>query len=378
MEPVAIYVHTPFCPSKCGYCDFNSYALSGEIMARTTRAMIQEIKNSPWKGVPAKTIFFGGGTPTFLPIDQLLAIFESVLETHPTTHETEITSEANPGTVDSEKFREMVAAGFNRLSLGAQSFVQDDLVRLERIHQASDIERAFRLAREAGFENVNLDLMFALPHQSIHGWSQNLKKAMELRPDHISLYCLTIEPNTKFFKLRQQGALDLPNDEFQVEMYENCLETCTKNGFSQYEISNFCQPGKECQHNLEYWRRNPYIGYGPGAVGCMDGRNAGESVPIGRFRSTNWKHPEGYCDRIEAGESIIAEFESIDEATARLEQIMLGIRLNAGLPMNGLNLPEHKVTELINRNWIEMSGEVIKLTDEGRHFCTEVALELAS
>ena len=166
-EPLAIYVHIPFCPTKCGYCDFNSYAMTGDIVERTVQATVREVRNSQHKGRPAKTIFFGGGTPTFLEESQLIRIFQAVLETHPPVAGAEITSEANPGTVDMEKFKAMRQSGFNRVSLGAQSFLDTDLIQLGRIHKSGEIERAVHAARDAGFDNVNLDLMFALPKTTL-------------------------------------------------------------------------------------------------------------------------------------------------------------------------------------------------------------------
>jgi oxygen-independent coproporphyrinogen-3 oxidase len=373
-EPVAVYVHTPFCPSKCGYCDFNSYAMTGEIMERTTRATIAEIHRSPARGRPAKTIFFGGGTPTFLAESQLLAILEAVLTVHPPLPGAEITSEANPGTVDWPKFSAMRRAGFNRISLGAQSFVNEDLLRLGRVHQSGEIERAVGSARDAGFENLNLDLMFALPGQTRIAWRQNLARALALKPDHLSLYCLTIEPNTAYYKLHLRGALDLPDDDAQTAMYDDCVARCKEQGFQQYEISNFAKPGRECEHNLCYWRGEEYAGYGPGAVGCLAGRYW--ESPAERVRTTNLKHPELYCSALKDGKTATMEREPLESQTLRTERIMLGLRLNSGLPMNGLNLDPKSVDQLLGRRWIEVDADIILLTREGRHFCSEVALAL--
>ena len=363
IEPVAVYIHTPFCPSKCGYCDFNSYAMQGEIVERTVAAVRTEISRSPWRGIPAKTIFFGGGTPTFLSEGQLLSIFEQVLEAHPPVDGAEITSEANPGTVDSAKFQAMKSAGFNRISMGAQSFLDEDLIRLERVHKAGDIERALLSAREAGFDNVNIDLMFALPGQSMTAWKRNLDRAFALETEHLSLYCLTIEPNTTFYKKQLRGELDLPDDEAQVEMYDMCCERARQCGFEQYEISNFAKPGRECRHNLCYWLGESYASYGPGAVGFMDG-----------IRYTNLKHPDGYCSAVEEGRPTAFERERIDDPTREIERIMLGLRLNTGTSDRGIE--NEKLEKLVCRGWIEHSGGTIRLTGEGRHFCSEVALEL--
>ncbi len=363
-SPVAVYVHTPFCPTKCGYCDFNSYAMEGEIMSRTTAAMIEEIVRSPWRGQPAKTIFFGGGTPTYLPTEQLLAILAAVMEVHPPIEGAEITSEANPGTVDADKFSAMREAGFNRISLGAQSFLDDDLMRLGRIHVAGQIEAAVAKAREAGFDNLNLDLMFALPGQSLRAWDQNLSRAIGLEPEHLSLYCLTLEPNTPFYRQHLRGLLIQPDEDDQVEMYELARERASGAGYGHYEISNFAKPERESRHNLAYWRAESYAGYGPGAVGFMDG-----------VRTTNWKHPQRYIEAVESGLPTAFESETIDEATHRLEQIMLGLRLREGVPVTLAD--ENGLREMAARGWIDLSNDRVVLTLDGQHFCSAVALALA-
>ena len=337
--------------------------MSGDIVERTVAAIRTEILTSPKRGTPAKTIFFGGGTPTFLSERQLNSLLEAVIEVHPPEPGAEITSEANPGTVDAQKFRAMREAEFNRISLGAQSFLDEDLIRLDRIHKAGDIERAVGAAREAGFDNINIDLMFALPGQNVSAWKRNLDRAFRLETDHLSLYCLTIEPNTAFYKRNLKGELDLPDDESQVEMYDLCCEKAASRGFVQYEISNFALPGLACQHNLCYWLGEDYAGYGPGAVGFLD-----------RIRYTNLKHPEGYSAAVESGAPLAFESEALTEQTLKTERIMLGIRLNQGIPIEGLAAAS--VEKLTSRGWIERQNGHIRLTGAGRHFCSEVALEL--
>lgn len=370
MSPVAIYVHTPFCPSKCGYCDFNSYAMTGDIIERTTQATIREIRQSQWTGRPAKTIFFGGGTPTFLSEKQLIGILEAVLETHPPIENAEVTSEANPGTVDMPKFKAMKQAGFNRISLGAQSFVPEELQQLGRVHANSHIGKAVLAAREAGFDNINLDLMFALPGQSMRVWEQNIRHALALKTEHLSLYCLTIEPNTRFYKLNLKGMLHLPDDDAQVAMYDTAVALATEAGFSHYEISNFARPGRESQHNLCYWRSEEYLSYGPGAVGCFDS-------PEGRVRYTNLKHPEGYSSAVEAGARLWCEDEVLSPDSLRLERIMMAIRLTEGLPLTAANLDPNALSKLRRDNWVTTDDTHLHLTPLGRHFCSEVALALA-
>lgn len=370
-DPIAVYVHTPFCPSKCGYCDFNSYAMDGPIIERTVQAIESEIRSSPHAGQPAKTVFFGGGTPTFLSADQITRLLRAVLDTHPVSPTTEVTSEGNPGTVDIPKFAAMRAAGFNRISLGAQSFDTSDLIRLGRVHAPNHIGRAVAAAREAGFDNLNLDLMFALPGQSLRAWQNNLDLAVSLEPEHLSLYCLTIEPNTRYYRHQARGLLNLPSDDLQVAMYDAAVASCTDAGFHQYEISNFSRPGRESQHNLCYWHGEPYLGYGPGAVGCT------QTTPDTRTRYTNFKHPLGYCERIENRQPLWCDSEELTLEDIRLERIMLGLRLNRGLHIAGLTLDPRAIQDLERRGWLSATPETVTLTPEGRHFCSEVAARLA-
>ncbi len=380
--------------------------MRGEILERTSLAMAAEVRRSRWRGRPAKTIFFGGGTPTFFSEAQLLRIVEAVLEAHPPIEGCEITSEANPGTVDMPKFRAMRRAGFNRISLGAQSFADDELLRLERVHKADEIVRAVGSAREAGYENLNLDLMFALPGQSLARWEANLERAIALRPEHLSLYCLTLEPNTKFYKEHLRGALVVPDDEAQVAMYDASVALAEGSGYGQYEISNFAKPGFECRHNLCYWRGEEYLGYGPGAVGAVNfglriadfglaveantagwlpdgaGRTADHSTsavrhPHSRTRYTNLKHPERYCAAVEASSALWCESEPLDESTLRLERIMLGIRLNEGLALDQVPIPQSAIRNPQSKGWVTLDGNHIRLTPAGRHWCSEVALALA-
>lgn len=389
-DPVAVYVHTPFCPSKCGYCDFNSYAMRGEIVERTTRAMIRELETSPWRGTPAKTVFLGGGTPTFLPKSLLTELIATILNVHPPIPGAEITSEANPGTVDMPKFEAMRRAGIERISLGAQSFLDSDLEMLDRVHRSGDVERAVRAARQAGFDNVNLDLIFALPGQALDAWRANLDRALALDPEHLSLYCLTIEPNTRFYKLHHRGVIRLPADEEQVAMYNLAVARTGEAGFTQYEISNFSKPGRECRHNLEYWRGADYLGYGPGAVGCFTAsfdaeRRSLESArystktcePETRTRYTIVKHPERYSAAVESGRRLAFESETLSPESLRLERIMLGLRLTEGLSTEGLDLKPKVVSDLVARGWLWMESGRIGLTSKGRHFCSEATLALA-
>jgi oxygen-independent coproporphyrinogen-3 oxidase len=340
--------------------------MQGEIVSRTAEAIVREIRSSPHAGRPAKTVFFGGGTPTFLAADRLRSILEAVLECHPPTPGCEITSEANPGTVDAEKFASMRAAGFNRLSIGVQSFDEEELRALDRVHTVEEVYRTYDAARQAGFQNVNLDLMFALPNQTPAAWSRNLSSALSLRPEHLSLYCLTIEPNTRFYRLLRRGLLPLPPDEVQREMYEITLDLTSAHGYEAYEISNFAQPNYQCRHNLCYWRGEEYVGYGPGAV-----------ERVGFRRWTHIKHPAAYCQAVERGEDLACESEMLDDRTLAFERLMLGLRLAEGVPLHLMPGVPERAQPLIEQGWLERSNGHLRLTREGRHWCNRIVVELA-
>ncbi len=344
--------------------------MDGEIINQTVNSTIEEIRASPWKGRPAKTIFFGGGTPTFLEANLLVKLLEEVIKVHPPIEECEITSEANPGTVESEKCNQMFKAGFNRVSLGGQSFQPEDLVRLGRVHSTTQIGQAVTNFRNAGFRNLNIDLMFGLPGQSINAWRQNLDLVEKLHPEHLSLYCLTIEQNTRFYKLDQRGMLNLPTEDIQVQMYELARDFAQANGFDHYEISNFSKPGLQSQHNLAYWRSEEYYSYGPGAVGCYKDQAVWH-------RYTNLKHPKLYSETGSSTKSWRLETELLSSDERKLERIMMAIRLAEGVDVEWAQIEEASINQMVKRGWITRSEQRIKLTKEGQNFCSEVALALS-
>jgi oxygen-independent coproporphyrinogen-3 oxidase len=339
--------------------------MEGEIVPRTVRALVAEVERSPHRGRKAKTLYFGGGTPTYLDPSSFEQIFRAVTDAHPLIPGCEITVEANPGTVDASRYRCLRDLGVNRLSLGAQSFEDEDLVLLGRVHRSSEIEKAYELARSAGFENVNLDLMFGLPRQSLEKWERNLDKALSLHPEHLSLYNLTIEPNTRFYKEWKRGFLVLPEEDVQRAMFDLAREKAKRSGYRAYEISNYALPGRECQHNLCYWRGEEYVAYGPGAV-----------ERVGNVRRTHLKHPLRYCEAVERGESLWCEVELLDEATLRLETLMLRLRLDEGLSLEEIPLEEEKIQRVIKRGWVNRKGERLVLTDEGFAMANQVILSL--
>jgi oxygen-independent coproporphyrinogen-3 oxidase len=370
---LGVYVHIPFCVRKCAYCDFNSYAMSGEVVERCVRACEAEIRRSPRAGSRVGTVFFGGGTPTFLTADQLTRLLHAVRETFAVAADAEITSEANPGTADAGKFSSMRQAGFNRLSIGAQSFDDRELARLERVHRAAEIGSAVAAARAAGFDDLNLDLMYALPGQTVTGWLRSLEAALALRPEHLSLYCLTIEPGTPFHERQQRGELDLPDEKTQVAMQMEAARTCAAAGLRRYEISNFARPGRECRHNLVYWRNEEYVGFGPGSASYVDGQ-----------RWSNVRHPEEYIAAVESGEGPTGERERLEPDRATAETLMLGLRLTEGISFErlerrhpgALSRLRAELEELVDCGWLAMDGDRMWLTDEGMLFHDEVTIRL--
>jgi oxygen-independent coproporphyrinogen III oxidase len=265
---LAIYVHIPFCAKHCAYCDFNTYVEKAQsnIVQATVDALCADIEQTARQQEGERrtvaTVFFGGGTPTFLSGAQLTRILQTVRENFDVLPDAEISSEANPGSSDAEKFAQMRAAGFNRLSIGVQSFDDELLVALDRFHTACEAENALAAARAAGFANLNLDLMFRLPRQTPELWLDSLRRAIALQTEHLSLYALTLEPGTRFERQHTGGKLILPDEDTETAMYTEAIATLTAAGYEHYEVSNFARPGYRCRHNQTYWRNEVYLGSG--------------------------------------------------------------------------------------------------------------------
>jgi oxygen-independent coproporphyrinogen-3 oxidase len=268
------------------------------------------------------TVFFGGGTPTLLPPTSLDKILERIKQRVELTEACEITIEANPATVQQETLEQIRSSGFNRISIGVQSFDADELKLLERVHSVEEIHTTIDRARLAGFKNLSLDLIFGLPQQPPEKWRSHLQQALEKKPDHISAYGLTIEPATAFFKLQERGLLNLPDEEIQLAMFQTTLEVLPAAGLAQYEISNFSRPGFESQHNLNYWDNGDYLGLGAGASSYLNGE---------RFKNTN--SPSGYIREVQAKGSAVESTERLDPLHAMGETIMLGLRRLKGIPI---------------------------------------------
>jgi oxygen-independent coproporphyrinogen-3 oxidase len=326
---LSLYVHIPFCQRKCPYCDFNTYAGLSRLFEPFTAAMVAEIKLAgAARSRPAvKTLFLGGGTPTALPEALLAQIMDACRNAFELLPDAEITSEANPGTVDASRFTALRRMGINRLSMGVQSFDPTELEFLGRIHSAGEAVEAVHAARAAGFANINLDFIYGLPDQSPATWRRTLEQAIALAPEHISLYSLTIEDGTPFGEWAAAGRLAQPSPDLAADLYEMADNMLAGAGYVQYEISNWAKsdqstnlptttPHFACRHNLTYWRNEAYLGFGPGAHSSEDGRRwaAIRSVPE-------------YIERINHGDSVVDFVEEIDDRLAMGETMMLGLRL---------------------------------------------------
>jgi len=392
----SIYVHLPFCARKCHYCDFNSRPGSADERTRYLEALLTEIgRHAEMRGGSSvRTVFFGGGTPTVYEGEELGEVL-SVVRTPSSAHappqttqagagaglsvtatagDVEITCEANPETVDVAKLRVMREAGFNRISIGAQSFDDRELAMLGRGHSARQTEQAVAAAREAGFEHVSLDLIYALPGQSVEGWRRTLLRALALGPEHLSAYGLELAEGTPLNARYEAGEIAVPEDAEHLAMRELTRELCGQAGLERYEISNYALPGRECAHNITYWRNEPYLGLGAGAWSYLDG-----------VRSANLRDPADYCDAIEAGESPVEYSERLEPDDALAETLMMGLRMTAGLEVQALEraFGDERVQALLARaeplaamGLLELGDGRIRLTIEGEPLHGEVCARL--
>ena len=328
MTPFSLYVHIPYCDSKCPYCDFNSYAAKRWPEADYCDALIAEMTAAAaepsWRDGALQTIFMGGGTPSLFAPQSIGTILAAARRLWPSSAaQIEITLEANPGTVDRAKLRGFLDAGVNRISFGVQSFHPAHLQRLGRIHSAAQAIDAIGDARAAGFANLNLDLMFAVPGQTVEEWEADLATAVALAPDHISAYSLTYEDGTAFGAQRKSGLLTPVMEEVEVAMFTRTRELLAAHGFAAYEISNFARPERACAHNLNYWRAGPYLGVGAGA-------HSFAAAPSRGRRWANEKSPTQYLARVGADAHARVSEEMLSAEQARGEFVFLNLRCSDG------------------------------------------------
>lgn len=319
--PRSLYVHVPFCHTICGYCDFYSEVLDRGRAAPLVDALLSELdRRIGPRPVAFDTVFVGGGTPTTLPIPALRRLLQGLAARIDRAAAFEFTVEANPATVNDEVAAALRDSGVNRVSIGAQSFDPSELRVLERIHQVPQVAQTVDAARRAGIHNVNLDLIFAVPGQTLERWRENLRQAVALRPDHLSCYGLTYEHGTPLFHQRAAGTLKPASADLEADMYESTIDFLTQAGFEHYEISNFARPGARCRHNLVYWHNRPHLAIGPSAAGLVDGE---------RYR--NVPDTAQYVQAVAAGSTPAVERERLDPLAQARESAVLGLRLVDGL-----------------------------------------------
>lgn len=320
MKTLGIYIHIPFCAKKCAYCDFYSLPGKSKLMPEYQKAVISHIHESARQlsGYYIDTVYFGGGTPSFFGADRLIEIFEALKRSGKVLVDSEVTLEANPDSVTTADLVKLRKAGFNRISIGVQDTDDENLKKLGRIHTFADAKKAVDSARDAGFKNVSIDLMYGLPSQTVESWSATLAKALTLKPDHISCYGLKLAPGTEMYIYNDSPFI--PDDDTQADMYLYTVEYLERFGYRQYEISNFSKRGYESQHNLKYWAGQEYLGFGAAAYSYIGGMRFGNIADI-----------EGYTNNIESGEKVIEQLEKINAFEKASEYLMLGLRTTRGI-----------------------------------------------
>ena len=374
-RPLGFYVHVPFCSVRCGYCDFNTYTAlelgGGASQASYADTAIAEIRQARRvlgdADLPVETIFFGGGTPTLLPPTDLARILAAIGDEFGLAPGAEVTTEANPDSVDLEDLQVLRAAGFNRLSFGMQSAVPHVLATLDRTHDPARVPQVVDWAREAGFGKVSLDLIYGTPGESLADWQTSVDAALACRPDHVSAYALIVEDGTALARQIRRGEIAMPDDDDLADKYLLADQALAGAGLGWYEVSNWASgPEQECRHNVLYWTGADWWGVGPGA-----------HSHVGGVRWWNVKHPTAYAQRLAEGASPAAARESLDEETRRIERVLLEIRLAAGLPLEALDpVGRSAVGDIVARGLATVTDGRLVLTTPGRLLADGVVRDL--
>jgi len=374
-RPLSLYVHVPFCASRCGYCDFNTYTASelgaapGASQDAYLAAAVAELDLSLavlGESHQVQSVFFGGGTPTLLPAEALAALLDAVRDRFPLAPGAEVTTEANPESVDRAYLDTLVAAGFTRLSLGMQSARAGVLAVLERRHTPGRVGDVVAWARQAGFGSVSLDLIYGSPTETLADWRASLEAALSHDPDHLSAYSLIVEPGTRLAARIGRGELPAPEEDFHADCYLLAEEVLTGAGFAAYEVSNWARPGHESRHNLAYWLGHDWWGIGPGAHSHVNG-----------VRWWNVRHPRDYAARLAAGTSPAQAREVLDAGQRRVERVLLELRLAQGLPLDVLTAAEQaRVPSLVASGLGEVAAGRLRPTLRGRLLADAVVRDL--
>ena len=371
MTAAGLYVHIPFCSSRCSYCDFATGLYQSELAEGYVCALIEEIRSSRIGGEKADTIYFGGGTPSLLDPAQLNRILTALHDHFEIDAVAEITLEINPGSVTPEKLREFRRLGINRASFGAQTFDDAELAKLGRSHKSADTLKTFADLRSACFANVSFDLIAGLPGQTLETWQRNIDQALELRPEHLSFYLLEVHSGTPLAEHIRRGIQPVPDDDLAGVMYEWMLEKASDAGYEHYEISNLCRPGYHSRHNVKYWTAEPYYGFGCSAH-SYDGRAR---------RWSNHRDVLKYVEMIESGTSPVVEEQQLSQTDVRAEALFLGMRLMRGVDLSryresfGIDLREVHGDDLdrfCKAGLLEFDGDLVRLTRTGALLSNEV------
>ena len=372
---LGLYIHIPFCVSKCKYCDFNSYKLDLDEKKKYLKSLEKEMSfyKDEIEGKEIDTIFIGGGTPSILRGDEIKILFDNIKANFKIKKNAEITMECNPGTLTLDKLKIMKDCGVNRLSIGLQAVQNHHLKYIGRIHTFEEFEKNYYQAREIGFENINIDLMYALPNQSEEDWKESLEKIVKLNPTHISAYSLILEENTELFDMYNRNEFKLLDEDTDIVMYEYTINYLKSNGYNQYEISNYSKEGYECKHNILYWKCENYVGIGASSSGFLNGT-----------RYNNISSLPGYEKMILEGKKPIEWEEKLGIKDEIEESIFLGLRMNEGIKFNDFkdkydfNFREkykNEIDKLEKLNLIDINELGMRLTQKGREISNSVFVE---
>jgi putative oxygen-independent coproporphyrinogen III oxidase len=378
-ERLAVYIHWPFCRSKCPYCDFNSHVRAGVEAARWTRALLSDLHRQAElaPGREVGSVFFGGGTPSLMPPETVAALVEAVRSHWVVSPDLEVTLEANPNSAEADRFRAFAAAGVNRLSLGVQALDPAALRMLGRAHSRSEAIAAIEHAREI-FPRFSFDLIYARPGQTVTAWRRELDEALTLAGEHLSLYQLTIEPGTAFATAARLGEIALPDEDVTAELFEMTQDRLSRQGLPAYEISNHARHGAECRHNLAYWRYQDYVGIGPGAHGRLTRGGA-------KYATRRYRLPEKWLAAVEAAGTGLEATTLIAPETAVEEMLMMGLRLVEGISRERLEEAAGRETEtlfgdslapLIEGGFLALDRERLAATTAGRQRLNSVLAAL--
>ena len=372
--PTSVYIHIPFCATKCYYCAFNTYTFHKEQAKAYLTALCTEMELYASETDPLKTIFIGGGTPSILSVNALAQLFTDIHQHFQITPDAEVTVECNPGTVDNEKLSVMRDNGVNRLSFGLQAMQDETLKQLGRIHTVDEFLQSYHFARDGGFENINIDLIFALPDQTMEAWHHTLKEVISLKPEHISAYNLVMEEETPFYEWWQAGELHLPAEDTEADMFQYTIDTLTSHGYAHYEICNFAKPNHAARHNLVYWNNQLCIGLGAGACGYING-----------IRYTNIRGIAPYINQLSRRNKPIADTEHLTGYAEKAETLMLALRKREGISVEAYQDRFGEEIEAafgsILKKWIDLrllerTTTHLRLTPRGLFLANEVFVEL--